>query len=148
MIKLEDILKEIKNNEILSKDEIKQIAKYNLKFSSDEYSDESDYFNNETLKDKYLDILNNPTLNSLIEADLISLLIEYGDEIFTDLDFLDVMGEYMTTAVRHTLGEKRFEEVKTDLSDYVEKYSKSKIERVNTIKKIIKRTIVEYLYKI
>jgi len=125
MIKLTDLLKEIENKEILSKDEIKKIAQYDLKFQSDEYSSESSYFNDEDLRNKYLDVLNNPTLNTLIEAIFASLPIHYGgDDIYSDSEFLLLMDEFMMVSAENTLGEKRFEEVKNDLRDYTEKYSK------------------------
>jgi hypothetical protein len=50
MIKLINLLNEIENKEILSKDEIKKIAQYDLNFQSDEYSNESDNSNNITIK--------------------------------------------------------------------------------------------------
>ena len=53
MIKLINLLNEIENKEILSKDEIKKIAQHDLKFQSDEYSDESNYFNDDYVRDKY-----------------------------------------------------------------------------------------------
>jgi len=125
MIKLTDLLKEIENKEILSKDEIKKIAQYDLKFQSDEYSSESSYFNDEDLRNKYLDVLNNPTLNTLIEAIFASLPIHYGgDDIYSDSEFLLLMDEFMMVSAENTLGEKRFEEVKNDLRDHTEKYSK------------------------
>ena len=125
MIKLLDILKEIEDKEILSKDEIKKIAQYDLKFQSDEYSDESSYFNDEYVRDKYLDVLNNPTLNSLIEAIFTSLPVHYeGDEIYSDPEFLYLMDEYIMVSAENVLGQERFEEVKQDLRDYTEKYSK------------------------
>jgi hypothetical protein len=125
MIKLTDLLKEIENKEILSKDEIKKIAQYDLKFQSDEYSSESSYFNDEDLRNKYLDVLNNPTLNTLIEAIFASLPIHYGgDDIYSDSEFLLLMDEFMMVSAENALGEKRFEEVKNDLRDHTEKYSK------------------------
>jgi len=125
MIKLIDLLNEIENKEILSKDEIKKIAQYDLKFQSDEYSSESSYFNDEDLRNKYLDVLNNPTLNTLIEAIFTSLPIHYdGDEIYSDPEFLYIMDEFIMTSAENALGQKRFEEVKNDLRDYTEKYSK------------------------
>jgi hypothetical protein len=125
MIKLIDLLKETENKKILSKDEIKKIAQYDLKFQSDEYSSESSYFNDEDLRNKYLDVLNNPTLNTLIEAIFTSLPIHYdGDEIYSDPEFLYIMDEFIMTSAENALGQKRFEEVKNDLRDYTEKYSK------------------------
>jgi hypothetical protein len=125
MIKLIDLLNEIENKEILSKDEIKKIAQYDLKFQSDEYSSESSYFNDEDLRNKYLDVLNNPTLNTLIEAIFTSLPIHYdGDEIYSDPEFLYIMDEFIMTSAENALGQKRFEEIKNDLRDYTEKYSK------------------------
>jgi hypothetical protein len=130
MIKLIDILKEIENNEILSKDEIKKIAKHDLKFTSDEYSHESSYFNDENVRNKYLDVLNDPTLDNLIEAIFTSLPIHYeddydnGEEIYSDPEFLYLMDEFMMISARHTLGKERFEEIETELSNYTEQYSK------------------------
>ena len=125
MIKLLNLLKEIENKEILSKDEIKKIAQYDLKFQSDEYSSESNYFDDEELRDKYLDVLNNPTLSALIEAIFTSLPIHYnGDEIYSDSEFLYIMDEFIMTSTENALGSKRFEEVKNDLRNYTEKYSK------------------------
>jgi hypothetical protein len=119
------VLKEIESKEILSKDEIKKIAQYDLKFQSDEYSSESSYFNDEDLRNKYLDVLNNPTLNTLIEAIFTSLPIHYGgDDIYSDSEFLLLMDEFMMVSAENTLGEKRFEEIKPDLRKYTEQYSK------------------------
>jgi len=125
MIKLINLLNEIENKEILSKDEIKKIAQYDLKFQSDEYSNESNYFDDEDVRNKYLDVLNNPTLNSLIEAIFTSLPLHYeGDEVYSDSDFLYIMDEFVMISTENALGSKRFEEIKQDLSDYTEKYSK------------------------
>jgi hypothetical protein len=125
MIKLINLLNEIENKEILSKDEIKKIAQHDLKFQSDEYSDESNYFNDDYVRDKYLDVLNNPTLNSLIEAIFTSLPIHYeGDEIYSDPEFLYLMDEFILVSAENVLGQKRFEEIRQDLSEYTEKYSK------------------------
>jgi hypothetical protein len=125
MIKLINLLKEIKNKEILSKDEIKKIAQYDLNFQSDEYSSESSYFNDEDLRNKYLDVLNNPTLNTLIEAIFASLPVQYdGDDIYSDPEFLLLMDEFMMISAENALGEKRFEEIKSDLRKYTEQYSK------------------------
>jgi hypothetical protein len=126
MIKLINLLKEIKNKEILSKDEIKKIAQYDLNFQSDEYSSESSYFNDEDLRNKYLDVLNNPTLNTLIEAIFASLPVQYdGDDIYSDPEFLLLMDEFMMISAENALGEKRFEEIKSDLRKYTEQYSKT-----------------------
>ena len=125
MIKLINLLNEIENKEILSKDEIKKIAQYDLNFQSDEYSSESDYWNDEDVRNKYLDVLNNPTLNSLIEAIFASLPSRYeGDEIYSDSDFLYIMDESVLISAENVLEQKRFEEIKQDLRDYTEKYSK------------------------
>jgi hypothetical protein len=125
MIKLIDILKEIEGKEILSKDEIKKIAQHDLKFQSDKYSSESSYFNDDYVRDKYLDVLNNPTLDSLIEAIFTSLPVHYGgDEIYSDPEFLYLMDEYVVISAENVLGQERFKEVKQDLSDYTNKYSK------------------------
>jgi hypothetical protein len=125
MIKLMNLLNEIENKEILSKDEIKKIAQHDLNFQSDEYSSESSYFDDEDVRNKYLDVLNNPTLDSLIEAIFTSLPIHYeGDEIYSDSDFLYIMDEFVLTSAENTLEQKRFEEIKTDLRNYTEKYSK------------------------
>jgi hypothetical protein len=125
MIKLINLLKEIKNSEILSKDEIKKIAKHDLNFTSDEYSSESNYFSDEDVRNKYLDVLNNPTLNTLIEAIFASLPMQYdGDDIYSDPEFLLLMDEFMMISAENALGEKRFEEIKSDLRKYTEQYSK------------------------
>ena len=125
MIKLINLLNEIENKKILSKDEIKKIAQYDLNFQSDEYSSESNYFNDEDVRNKYLDVLNNPTLDNLIEAIFISLPEQYeGEEIYSDPEFLYLMDEFMMVSAREVLGEKRFEEIKTALSDHTENYSK------------------------
>jgi hypothetical protein len=125
MIKLINLLNEIENKKILSKDEIKKIAQYDLNFQSDEYSSESNYFNDEDVRNKYLDVLNNPTLDNLIEAIFTSLPEQYeGEEIYSDPEFLYLMDEFMMISAREVLGEKRFEEIKTALSDYTENYSK------------------------
>lgn len=125
MIKLINLLNEIENKEILSKDEIKKIAQYDLNFQSDEYSSESSYFNDEDVRNKYLDVLNNPTLNNLIEAIFVSLPVHYdGEEIYSDSDFLYIMDEFILTSTENVLEQKRFEEIKQDLRDYTEKYSK------------------------
>ena len=125
MIKLINLLKEIENKEILSKDEIKKIAQYDLNFQSDEYSSESNYFNDKDLRDKYLDVLNNPTLNTLLEAIFASLPVHYdGDDIYSDPEFLLLMDEFIMTSTENALGEKRFEEIKPDLRKYTEQYSK------------------------
>ena len=119
------VLKEIENKEILSKDEIKKIAQHDLNFQSDEYSSESSYFNDEDLRNKYLDVLNNPTLNTLLEAIFASLPIHYGgDDIYSDSEFLLLMDEFMMVSAENVLEEKRFEEVKSDLRKYTEQYSK------------------------
>ena len=125
MIKLINLLNEIENKEILSKDEIKKITQYDLNFQSDEYSSESSYFNDEDVRNKYLDVLNNPTLNNLIEAIFVSLPVHYdGEEIYSDSDFLYIMDEFILTSTENVLEQKRFEEIKQDLRDYTEKYSK------------------------
>jgi hypothetical protein len=125
MIKLIDLLKEIESSEILSKDEIKKIAKHDLNFTSDEYSSESNYFNDEDVRNKYLDVLNNPTLDNLIEAIFVSLPAQYdGDEIYSDPEFLYLMDEFIMVSAENVLGEKRFEEIKTELRKYTEQYSK------------------------
>jgi len=125
MIKLINLLNEIENKEILSKDEIKKIVQYDLNFQSDEYSSESSYFNDEDVRNKYLDVLNNPTLNNLIEAIFVSLPVHYdGEEIYSDSDFLYIMDEFILTSTENVLEQKRFEEIKQDLRDYTEKYSK------------------------
>ena len=125
MIKLINLLNEIENKKILSKDEIKKIAQYDLNFQSDEYSSESNYFNDEDIRNKYLDVLNNPTLDNLIEAIFTSLPEQYeGEEIYSDPEFLYLMDEFMMVSAREVLGEKRFEEIKTALSDHTENYSK------------------------
>ena len=125
MIKLINLLNEIENKKILSKDEIKKIAQYDLNFQSDEYSSESNYFNDEDVRNKYLDVLNNPTLDNLIEAIFTSLPEQYeGEEIYSDPEFLYLMDEFMMVSAREVLGEKRFEEIKTALSDHTENYSK------------------------
>ena len=119
------VLKEIENKEILSKDEIKKIAQHHLNFQSNEYSSESNYFNDEDLRNKYLDVLNNPTLNTLLEAIFASLPIHYGgDDIYSDSEFLLLMDEFMMVSAENVLEEKRFEEVKSDLRKYTEQYSK------------------------
>jgi hypothetical protein len=119
------VLKEIENKEILSKDEIKKIAQHDLNFQSNEYSSESNYFNDEDLRNKYLDVLNNPTLNTLLEAIFASLPIHYGgDDIYSDSEFLLLMDEFMMVSAENVLEEKRFEEVKSDLRKYTEQYSK------------------------
>jgi hypothetical protein len=77
------------------------------------------------VRDKYLDVLNNPTLNSLIEAIFTSLPIYYdGDEIYTDPEFLYLMDEFIMVSTENVLEKERFEEIKTDLRNYTEKYSK------------------------
>ena len=125
MINLINLLNEIENKEILSKDEIKKIVQYDLNFQSDEYSSESSYFNDEDVRNKYLDVLNNPTLNNLIEAIFVSLPVHYdGEEIYSDSDFLYIMDEFILTSTENVLEQKRFEEIKQDLRDYTEKYSK------------------------
>jgi hypothetical protein len=125
MIKLINLLKEIENKEILSKDEIKKIAQYDLNFQSDEYSSESSYFDDEDLRNKYLDVLNNPTLNALIAAIFASLPVHYdGDDIYSGPEFLLLMDEFMMISAENALGEKRFEEIKSDLRKYTEQYSK------------------------
>lgn len=119
------VLKEIENKEILSKDEIKKIAQYDLNFQSDKYSSESNYFNDEDVRNKYLDVLNNPTLNNLIEAIFASLPVHYdGDDIYSDSEFLLLMDEFMMVSAENVLEKKRFEEVKPDLRKYTEQYSK------------------------
>ena len=119
------LLKEIENKEILSKDEIKKIAQYDLNFQSDKYSSESNYFNDEDVRNKYLDVLNNPTLNNLIEAIFASLPVHYdGDDIYSDSEFLLLMDEFMMVSAENVLEKKRFEEVKPDLRKYTEQYSK------------------------
>ena len=125
MIKLINLLNEIENKEILSKDEIKKIAQYDLNFQSDEYSNESDYWSDEDVRNKYLDVLNNPTLDSLIEAIFASLPAHYdGDEIYLDSDFLYIMDESVLVPTENVLDQKRFEEIKQDLRKYTEQYSK------------------------
>jgi hypothetical protein len=125
MIKLLDILKEIENNEILSKDEIIKIAKHDLNFTSDKYSSESNYFDDEDVRNKYLDVLNNPTLDNLIEAIFTSLPAHYdGDGIYSDPEFLYLMDEFIMVSAENVLEEKRFEEIKTELRNYTEQYSK------------------------
>lgn len=125
MIKLINLLNEIENKEILSKDEIKKIAQHDLNFQSDKYSDESNYWSDEEVRNKYLDVLNNPTLDSLIEAIFTSLPSHYeGDEIYSDPDFLYIMDEFILVSAGNVLDQKRFEEIKQDLSDYTKKYSK------------------------
>ena len=119
------VLNEIENKEILSKDEIKKIAQYDLNFQSDEYSGESDYWSDEDVRNKYLDVLNNPTLDSLIEAIFASLPSHYeGDEIYSDPEFLYIMDEFILVSAGNILDQKRFEEIKQDLRNYTEKYSK------------------------
>jgi len=125
MIKLINLLNEIENKEILSKDEIKKIAQHDLNFQSDKYSDESNYWSDEEVRNKYLDVLNNPTLDSLIKAIFTSLPSHYeGDEIYSDPDFLYIMDEFVLVSAGNVLDQKRFEEIKQDLSDYTKKYSK------------------------
>jgi hypothetical protein len=117
------------NSNILSKDIIKKSALHDLKWQSDEYSKESSYWGGHELtnfvRDKYLDAVNNPTLNSYIEAVFYSLPIEYDDEIYDDpYEVEDLLGEIVGVTVRQVMGEDQFEEIEEELLQYVENYSK------------------------
>jgi len=115
------------NSDILSKKSIKKAALYDLKWQSDEYSKESSYWGGhektDFVRDKYLDVVNNPTLDSYIEAVFYALPIEYGDEIYDDYEVIDLMSEIVGVTVSQVVEEEEFEEIEEDLQQYVEKHT-------------------------
>jgi len=116
------------NSDILSKEIIKKAALHDLKWQSDEYSQESSYWggheDSDFIRNKYLDVVNNPTLDSYIEAVFYALPIEYGDDIYDDpYEVMDLMGEIVGVTVSQVVGEEEFEEIEEDLQQYVEKHT-------------------------
>lgn len=117
------------NLDILSKEIIKKAALHDLKFQSDDYSEESSYWggheSSDFVRDKYLDVINNPTLDSYIEAVFYALPIEYGDEIYDDpYEVEDLLGEIVGITLREIIGENQFKEIEEELLQHVENYSK------------------------
>lgn len=113
----------------LTPDEIKQMAKYDLDFQSSEFSGESDSWDNEFVRNKYLDVLNNPTLDKFIEAVFYALPLyvsdEFeGDEIYHNQDeFNTLMDEYVMSPIINGLGMNRYKEVQDEVRKRIGPYS-------------------------
>ena len=123
------------NLDILSKETIKKAALHDLKFQSDDYSEESSYWggheSSDFIRNKYLDVVNNPTLNSYIEAVFYSLPIEYGDEIYDDpYEVEELLGEIVGVTIREIIGEDQFGKIEEELLQHVENYSKILLKKL------------------
>ena len=121
--------------DILSKEIIKKAALHDLKFQSNDYSEESSYWgrheSSDFVRDKYLDVINNPTLDLYIEAVFSSLPIEYGDEIYDDpYEVEELLGEIVGITIREIIGEDQFEKIEEELFQHVENYSKILLKKL------------------
>ena len=123
------------NLDILSKEIIKKAALHDLKFQSDDYSEESSYWggheSSDFIRNKYLDVVNNPTLDSYIEAVFYLLPIEYGDEIYDDpYEVEELLGEIVGVTIREIIGEDQFEKIEEKLLQHVENYSRILLKKL------------------